>query len=298
MQGASERVDDSLKYVDLRDFGEKDEGHINTIVSALQFQHKLFLREMGGTLLPLEIPQNDVQVVMDYICGPGAWCIDLSKDHPEKHIYGLDSNHRILAIAQENARDAHTKNIEFRPVNRTPPLLFEDGTFDLIRIQNGTSLFSMDEWPVIMAEMYRLLRPGGWLHMLDFEMGPTSQPALDRVLALLGQIMKKLGRSFSPYGTLPLNGCILGPQRLARQSFTDIKYHFYPVNLGGWNNPIGRAYLNSIVVKPEMILRLAVEGGFGSEDELRPLLREMQRELQQIGFCGAGMLLSSFGRKP
>lgn len=298
MPGASERVGESLKYFDVRDFGEREDGHINTIVSALQFQHKLFLREMGNALLPPEIPLNDLRVVMDYVCGPGAWCIDLSKKYPEKQIYGLDSNYKLLAMARDNAHQAYADNIDFRAVNRTPPLLFDDETFDLIRIQNGTAAFTLDEWALVMAEMYRLLKPGGWLHLLDFEMGPTSQPALDRVLTLLGQIMQKMDRNISPNGMLPLNGCILGPQRLARQSFVDIQYRFYPVDLGGWNNPIGRAYLASVVVKPEMIIRLAVEGGFGSEEELRPLLREMQRELQQIGFCGAGMLLSTFGRKP
>ena len=32
--------------------------------------------------------------------------------------------------------------------------------------------------------------------------------------------------------------------------------------------------------------------------ELHPLLEEMQRELQQVGFCSVGMLISSVGQKP
>jgi ubiquinone/menaquinone biosynthesis C-methylase UbiE len=295
MQRASDREEGSLKYVDLRNFGD---GQVNAIISALQFQHKLYLFEMGGELLPPEIPIAEAQTVMDFICGPGDWCIDFSTKYPDKQVYGLDSNYKMVTLAQENAAHTNTGKLEFRGVNRPPPLLFEDATFDLIHIQNGTSLFTLEEWPAIMAEMYRLLKPGGWLNLVDFEMGPTSSPALDRVLGFLGQILMRLNRSNAPDGLLPFNGCTLGPQHMARQSFTEIKYHLYPVNLGGWNNPIGRAYLNSIVVRPEMILGLATETKISTEEKLRPLLREMQRELQQIGFCGAGMLLSSFGRKP
>jgi hypothetical protein len=85
---------------------------------------------------------------------------------------------------------------------------------------------------------------------------------------------------------------------MARQFFTDIGYKLYPVDLGGWNNPAGRAYLAWSVVRPETILYLAERTAISNQEELQFLLREMQRELRQIGFCGVGMLLSSFGRKP
>ena len=295
MQNASRGEEQSLKYIDMRDFGDV---HRNAIISALQFQHRLFWLLMGSRLLPDEIAVEDVRVVMDFICGPGAWCIDFSRKYPDKQIYGLDSNHPIIVQAQRNAAQAQARKLEFRAIKRTPPLLFADGTFDLIHLQNGTSFFTLDEWPAIMAEMYRLLRPGGWLNLVDFEMGPISSPSVERVLTFLGLILRALDLSIAPDGILPFNGCVLGPQRMAQQGFTEIGYHLYPLNLGGWNNPTGRAYLNSIVLRPEMILSLAVETKVGTEEELQPLLREMQRELQQIGFCGAGMLLSSFGRKP
>lgn len=295
MEQASQQEEVSLNYIDMRDFSDQ---HINAIISALHFQHRLFLREMKGALLPAEIPLDKVRVVMDFVCGPGAWCVDFSKSYPDKQIYGLDCNHKIVALASENIRHASPGKLTFQSTNRVPPLLFNDETFDLIHIQNGTSLFTQSEWPSVIAEMYRLLKPGGWLNLVDFEMGPVSQPALDHVLGILGKILARLDRNITAEGTLPLNGCTLGPQRMAWQGFTEIDYHLYPVNLGGWNNPIGRAYLHSIVVRPEMLSRLALETQIASEEALRPLLQEMQRELQQIGFCGAGMLISSFGRKP
>ena len=284
-----------LEYVDMRDIGD---GPITAMMSALQFQHKLFLREMKGMLLPAAIPLDNVQVVMDFICGPGSWCMDFSKKYPEKQICGVDINHTIISHAQENAAQAGSKNLEFMVVDRRRALPFPDAYFDLIHLQSGTSLFTLEQFPAIIAEMARLLKPGGWLNLVDFEMGPASQPAIDRVLTFLGQILARMGRSVAPDGKAPLTGSTLGPQRMAQQSFTDIGYELYPVNLGGWNNPVGRAYLAWSVVRPEMILYLAERTGISHSEELQALLREVKRELQQIGFCGVGMLLSSFGRKP
>lgn len=295
MQGTPEKDDLPLEYVDMRDIGD---GRVTAIMSALQFQHKLFLREMKGALLPAKIPLDGIQTVMDFICGPGSWCMDFSKKYPEKQIVGVDINHTIIGLAQENAAPLRSKNLQFRVIDRTRALPFEDETFDLIHLQNGTSLFTLAQWPEIMSEMSRLLKPGGWLNLVDFEMGPASQPAVDRVLTFLGQILARMGRSTAPDGKSPFTGSTLGPHRMSQQLFTNIGYQLYPVDLGGWNNPVGRAYLAWSVVRPEMISYLAERTGISTTEELQILLHEMQRELRQIGFCGVGMLLSSFGRKP
>ena len=295
MQGHPEKDDLPLEYVDMRDIGD---GRVTAIMSALQFQHKLFLREMKGALLPDSIPLDEIATVMDFICGPGSWCMDFSKKYPEKQILGVDINHTIIGLAQENAAHLRSKNLQFQVIDRTRTLPFEDETFDLIHLQNGTSLFTLAQWPEIMAEMSRLLKPGGWLNLVDFEMGPASQPAIDRVLTFLGQILARMGRSTAPDGKSPFTGSTLGPHRMSQQLFTDIGYRLYPVDLGGWNNPVGRAYLAWSVVRPEMISYLAERTGIANAEELQMLLYEMQRELRQIGFCGVGMLLSSFGRKP
>lgn len=279
----------------MRDIGD---GHVTGMMSALQFQHRLFVREMGGSLLPAQIPLAGVETVLDLICGPGSWCMDFSKLYPEKRVYGVDINADIVAMAQENAAHVRSDQITFLLADRHPPWPFPDATFDLIHLQNGASLFTLTQWPIIMAELYRLLKPGGWLNLVDFEMGPASQPALDRVLTFLAQILAKLDRNISPNGMAPFTGCTLGASRMAQQLFTEIAYQLYPVDLGGWNNPVGRAYLAWSVVRPEMIAYLAEKTGISTDEELRPLLREMQRELQQLGFCGVGMLLSTFGRKP
>lgn len=296
MHEVREEDDLPLEYIDMRDIGD---GRISAIMSALQFQHKLFVREMKGGLLPETIPLgDDMQVVMDFICGPGSWCMDFSKQYPGKRIYGIDINRSIIEHAREDAYQGQAHNLEFLVIDRRRPLPFPENTFDLIHLQNGTSFFTMEQWPGVMAEITRVLRPGGWLNLVDFEMGPASQPAIDRLLTFLGQILARMHRSNEPEGRAPFTGSTLGPQRMSQLLFTEIGYKLYPVDLGGWNNPVGRAYLAWSIVRPEMICYLAERTGLGTREALQPLLREVQRELRQIDFCGFGMLLSAFGRKP
>jgi len=295
--GMREEKDDlPLEYIDMRDIGS---GQLTGMMSALQFQHKLFLREMKGELLPPRIPLENVEVVLDFICGPGSWCVDFSKKYPEKQVYGVDINQAIINHARENAAQSHAGNLDFIAIDRRNPVLpFPAHYFDLIRLQNGTGFFTRAQWPRLMAELASLLKPGGWLNLVDFEMGPASLPAVERLLALLGQILARMDRSAAPDDKFPITGSALGPHRMSQQFFTNIGYQLYPVDLGGWNNPVGRAYLAWSVVRPEMILYLAERTEISNPEELQVLLHEMQRELRQIGFCGVGMLLSSFGRKP
>ena len=121
MQGPLEKDDLPLEYIDRRDIGE---GHVTAIMSSLQFQHKLFLREMKGALLPDKIPLDEIETVMDFICGPGSWCIDFSKKYPEKQIVGVDINHAIIGLARENAAPLRSKNLQFQVIDRTRALPF------------------------------------------------------------------------------------------------------------------------------------------------------------------------------
>lgn len=295
MQETPREDDLSLADIDMREAGD---GHIGVSMSALEFQHRLFLREMQGKLLPDQIPLADLEVVLDFLCGPGSWCIDFSKKYPEKRVYGVDIDHSIIEHAQENAAQMSSNHLEFRIADRRRPLPFADNMFDCLRLLNGTSFFTTEQWPDLLAELARVLKPGGWLNLVDFEMGPASHPAIDRVLTYLGRILARMGRGTAPGGQAPVTGATLGPRRMAQLHFTEIGYRFYPVSLGGWNNPMGRAYLAWSIVRPEMLLYLAEKTGVSTKAALQPLLREVQHELRQIDFCGWGMLVSSFGRKP
>jgi SAM-dependent methyltransferase len=232
------------------------------------------------------------------LCGPGSWCLDFCKKYPDAQIQCADTDPHIVNLALENVSHVRSSKVKIDQIKRLPPYPFPANKFDAIHLQSGTSILNLSEWHIVIRDMWRMLKPGGWLNLVDFEPGPLAQPAADRTLTILGKILKALDRSVDSQGIMPYNACTFGPQSLTEGGFTDVNYHLYPVNLGGWNNPMGRAFLTSVVLRPEMLLDLGVRTGVSTSEELQLLLREMQREVRQIGFCGIGMLVSTFGRKP
>jgi len=112
-------------------------------------RHKL----MAAQLAP-KIPAGGR--VLEVAPGPGYFCIELARLGDFK-ITGLDISKSFVEISQKNAAAAGVK-AEFRQGDASH-MPFEAGTFDFIFCQAAFKNFSR---PVgAIAEMYRVLRPGG-----------------------------------------------------------------------------------------------------------------------------------------
>ena len=94
--------------------------------------------------------------VLEIAPGPGYFCIELAK-LGKYQISGLDISKSFVEIAQKNAAVAGIK-AEFRQGDAAN-MPFEPETFDFLFCQAAFKNFSQ---PVkAIAEMYRVLRPGG-----------------------------------------------------------------------------------------------------------------------------------------
>jgi ubiquinone/menaquinone biosynthesis C-methylase UbiE len=83
---------------------------------------------------------------------------------PSGKVHGLDMTDEMLDLARRNAAEAGATNVEFHKGHiESVPL--PDATFDLV-ISNCVINLSVDK-PAVMAEMYRVLRPGGRVGVSD-----------------------------------------------------------------------------------------------------------------------------------
>jgi ubiquinone/menaquinone biosynthesis C-methylase UbiE len=112
-------------------------------------RHKLMAKQLVE-----QIPTNGK--VLEIAPGPGYFSIELAKLGDYK-IAGLDISKSFVEIARKNAREAGLK-IDFREGNASA-IPFEDNTFDFTFCQAAFKNFS--EPVKAIAEMYRVLRPGG-----------------------------------------------------------------------------------------------------------------------------------------
>jgi SAM-dependent methyltransferase len=93
--------------------------------------------------------------VLDFGCGPGRTLTELAATGPGAEFFGCD----IHAESIEWAR-AHLPQITFQRNEETPPLDLPGDSFDLVY---AVSVFThlTEHWSGWLAEMHRLLRPGG-----------------------------------------------------------------------------------------------------------------------------------------
>lgn len=107
--------------------------------------------------------------ILDVGCGPGWVCIHAAAGHAELDCVGIDINPAMVALAQRNARGA--LNCTFKEMDAAA-VQYPDATFDRVVVAAGMHHWEAPE--AVLAELHRVLRPGGWLVLLDADaQGPV-----------------------------------------------------------------------------------------------------------------------------
>ncbi len=135
------------------------EGPIATWYARTTFKdlgrHKLMAAQMAET-----IPAGGR--VLEIAPGPGYFCLELAK-LGQYQITGLDISKTFVEIACKNAAEANVK-VDFRQGNASD-MPFADNAFDFTFCQAAFKNFSQPAKAI--AEMYRVLRPGGVSVIVD-----------------------------------------------------------------------------------------------------------------------------------
>lgn len=117
--------------------------------------------------------------ILDLGCGTGTLALLIKQIEPEAEVLGLDADPDMLERARRKAADAGVE-VGFRR-GLADDLPYEDGAFDTI----VSTLFFHHLQPAVKrrtaAEVARVLRPGGELHVADW--GRPADPLM-RILSM------------------------------------------------------------------------------------------------------------------
>lgn len=264
--------------------------------ASLRFQHRLFHRELG-TLFPGTLPLGSIAHVLDLSCGPGSWLLEVVQAYPHMRGVGVDQKPELIQSAYEDARLANATTASFRVVEHYAQLPYADNSFDFVHVQRSSAAITPRLWPTVLQELARVLRPGGWLHFLDFEIGPTSSSAINTFIKYLHASHHKQERVFSAESQA-LTSAILFPRLLTEAGYGEVKYTPHAVDIGNQAGNFGKDYILAVLAEDKRITSHLVQAEVVTQHEMNRLIAAMYRDTQRIKYCATGMLISVVGTKP
>jgi demethylmenaquinone methyltransferase / 2-methoxy-6-polyprenyl-1,4-benzoquinol methylase len=108
----------------------------------------------------------DARRVLDVATGTAAVAIELARAEPERSVVGVDQSTEMLAAGRERVERAGlAARIELRE-GRAEALPCADAEFDALTVTY--LLRYVDDVPATLAELARVVRPGGVVAMLEF----------------------------------------------------------------------------------------------------------------------------------
>ena len=181
-------------------------------------------RRFKSALLEQARLQPDWQV-LDLACGTGTLSIMAKQVEPRLAITGIDGDHEVLGRAARKASRAGVE-IPFQQGLATR-LPYADASFDCVLSSLFFHHLVPEQKQLALAEAFRVLRPGGELHIADWGKAKNAlmrflfysvqcldgfSPTADHVIGRLPEFVRaagfnpvRLGKSYSTiYGSLTL----------------------------------------------------------------------------------------------
>jgi len=149
-----------------------------------------------GAATVSRLPLTAGHTVLDLCCGAGASAIPAARvARPEGRVLGIDVAEPLLEMARARAAREGLANIEFRHGDATGTAL-PDGSFDAVICVFG--VFFVPDMAGFVAEMWRLVRPGGVLAITTWGPG-LFEPANTAFWESVRDVEPSLFKAFNPW---------------------------------------------------------------------------------------------------
>lgn len=124
------------------------------------------------------------QRVLDLGCGTGTLTIMIKRAHPQAEVVGLDPDPEILERARRKARRSGLALAFDQGFASSLP--YRDGLFERVLASMMMHHLDRETRRTALAEVRRVLRPGGEFHIVDF--GPPRTATMRLLAPLLARL--------------------------------------------------------------------------------------------------------------
>ena len=262
-------------------------------------QERTIAWALGG-LLPEQVDQAafvaPLQRVLDAACGSGGWVIDMARIYPHLQVLGFDIDANMIDYARTQAIVGRLENASFAVMDALLPLDYPDNFFDLISAR-WLSVIGWQAWPQVMSELFRVMRPGGFIRLTETEdVSVTTSSAFEQMSALFLQASRLGGFSLSPTGRSS-NIAPKLPYFLRNAGFQNITKHTLILD---WS--MGTHVYAPLVADFKLFFHLLspylLAQAVAIEEEVEQLHREIEIELLADDFCAFWTFYTICAQKP
>lgn len=263
----------------------------------LSFLNDFLNRVLGG------VPDlSRYHTILDLACGPGAWVFDVARAYPDRQVVGIDSSPLLIETANTHALVEGSAlqpfpNVTFLHVlDLEGPLSPQSASFDYIHARHLSSLLRKAGWPKVLRECWRLLRPGGVLHLTEGELPITSSAAFERFSDLIALAYQRTGRSLSG-GSRSIGITAALPRLLKTAGFSQVECRPVLLDFSSGANE-AKSMFQNVAVAFHLIQPFLLDSGITMAPEIEVLYQQTLVEMQAEDFDGSAWLLSFQGEKP
>lgn len=161
----------------------------------LNFQHHLMHRGFGtdihapifGTRRHPETPT----MILDVGTGTGIWANEVAIHLPDTQVIAIDLQTPPNDLPNSSA--IRPPNYRYLPANLLETLPFEDETFCYVHMRLMIAAIPREAWGMVIAELKRVTKKGGWIELVEVTMPDTQSPAMLRLSGWMDQTMQRKG---------------------------------------------------------------------------------------------------------
>ncbi|CAG8525423.1 11059_t:CDS:2 [Diversispora eburnea] len=180
------------------------------------------------------VPKIENAKILDIGCRSGTWAFDMVSDFPNCHVTGIEIAPVMFTQTPRNVRLISVESFD-------QGFPFEDNSFDFIHMRFCWVYFTHDQWRnTVLDELGRILKPGGWLEIVDFTVGGVNMGPM--TIKLVQNVITE----FTSRGTDPFLDSHLLDLLKSHPKFTSESHQIKNVPCGDWGGNIGIDYARYI----------------------------------------------------
>ncbi|KAF9366585.1 hypothetical protein BGX34_000605 [Mortierella sp. NVP85] len=202
-------------------------------------QHALWKYIGGGNShAPLRF---DIDRILDSGCGLGEWTMEMAKEFPNATVYGIDINPELFPGPHQPV----PSNCLFTQSNLLTRLSFPNQYFDFVYQRFLYLGLTVDDWPVALKELKRVMKPGGWIELFE----PCMR--VHRAGARTREVMRWCSRLLQEERGLDFDFAGDRMKRLCESEeigFQNVKLERLSIPVGPWGGRVGEAMAENMVL--------------------------------------------------